>query len=76
MCPLLILKGSLTKFSGIVSGVTGAAGNLGGIVFAIIFRFNGVNYGKVFWIIGVITIAINVSLSWIRPIPKGQIGGH
>lgn len=62
--------------SGIVSGVTGAAGNLGGIVFAIIFRYNGVNYGKVFWIIGVMTIAINLSLSWIRPIPKGQIGGH
>lgn len=61
---------------GIVSGVTGAAGNLGGIIFAIIFRFNGSNYGRVFWIIGIITIAMNLSLSWIRPIPKGQIGGH
>lgn len=61
---------------GIVSGVTGASGNLGGIVFAVIFRVLGKNYGKTFWIIGVITIAINLSLSWIRPIPKGQIGGH
>lgn len=62
--------------NGIISGCTGAAGNLGGIIFAIIFRYNGTNYGKVFWIVGIITIAINLALSWIRPIPKGQIGGH
>ena len=62
--------------NGIVSGCTGAAGNLGGIVFAIIFRYNGKDYGKVFWIIGVMTIAINLCLSWIKPIPKNQIGGR
>ncbi|CAO1597116.1 MAG: hypothetical protein LQ349_006470 [Xanthoria aureola] len=62
--------------NGIVSGCTGAAGNLGGIVFAIIFRYNHKDYAKVFWIIGVMTIGINLALSWIRPIPKGQIGGH
>ena len=62
--------------NGIVSGCTGAMGNLGGIIFAIIFRYNDTDYAKVFWIIGVMTIAINLSLSWIRPIPKGQIGGH
>ncbi|KAI4118146.1 MAG: hypothetical protein LQ345_001732 [Seirophora villosa] len=62
--------------NGIVSGVTGASGNLGGIVFAIIFRYNHKDYAKVFWIIGVMTIAINLSLSWIRPIPRGQIGGR
>ncbi|KAL0260685.1 hypothetical protein SLS55_004375 [Diplodia seriata] len=62
--------------NGIVSGVTGAAGNLGGIVFAIIFRYNGTDYAKCFWIIGVMSIAMNLAVSWIRPIPKGQIGGH
>ena len=62
--------------NGIVSGCTGGIGNLGGIIFAIIFRYNGTDYAKVFWIIGIITIAINLSLSWIRPIPKGQIGGR
>ncbi|KAF2196494.1 nitrate transporter [Delitschia confertaspora ATCC 74209] len=62
--------------NGVVSGFTGAAGNFGGIIFAIIFRYNGKNYGKVFWIIGVMTIAINLAVSWIRPIPKGQIGGR
>jgi len=62
--------------NGIISGVTGATGNLGGIVFAIIFRYLGVNYGKTFWIIGVITIVVNVCVSWIKPIPRGQIGGR
>ena len=62
--------------NGIISGCTGAAGNFGGIIFAIIFRYNGKDYGKVFWIIGVMTIAINLAVSWIRPVPKGQIGGR
>lgn len=62
--------------NGIVSGFTGACGNFGGIVFAIIFRYHGRDYAKVFWIIGVIIIAINLSVSWIRPIPRGQIGGR
>jgi len=62
--------------NGIISGVTGATGNLGGIIFAIIFRYLGTNYGKTFWIIGTITIAINLAVSWIKPIPTGQIGGR
>ncbi|KAI9748349.1 MAG: hypothetical protein M1835_001815 [Candelina submexicana] len=62
--------------NGIVSGVTGASGNLGGIIFAIIFRYNKTNYHRVIWIIGIISIAMNVAVSWIRPIPKKQIGGR
>lgn len=64
--------------NGIVSGVTGAGGNLGGVVFAIIFRFTGggTDYAKAFWVIGVIHIAVNLAVSWIRPLPKGQVGGH
>ncbi|KAG9238828.1 putative nitrate transporter, partial [Amylocarpus encephaloides] len=62
--------------NGIISGVTGASGNLGGIVFAIIFRYGAKDYGKSIWIIGVITIAINLCICWIKPIPKGQIGGR
>jgi NNP family nitrate/nitrite transporter-like MFS transporter len=38
--------------NGILSGIIGASGNLGGIIFAIVFRYNGKNYGKVIWIIG------------------------
>ncbi|KAH6637569.1 major facilitator superfamily domain-containing protein [Boeremia exigua] len=56
--------------NGVVSGFTGAMGNLGGIVFAIIFRYNGKDYGRVFWIIGVVVVAVNLAVSWIRPVAK------
>jgi len=61
---------------GILSGIVGASGNLGGIIFAIIFRYNGKNYHTVFWIIGCICIGINLAFVWVKPIPKGQIGGR
>jgi MFS transporter, NNP family, nitrate/nitrite transporter len=55
---------------GIVSGTVGAAGNLGGIIFNIIFRYNGVYYDRSVWIMGVICIAVNFVVSWIQPVPK------
>ncbi|KAI1390300.1 nitrate transporter [Hypoxylon trugodes] len=66
------------RANGIVSGTTGAGGNLGGVIFAIIFRFmgGGTDYAQAFWVIGIITIGLNLSLCWVRPIPKGQLGGH
>jgi len=45
-------------------------------VFLLIARYNGVNYGRVFWLIGAITIGGNVLVAWIRPVPKGQLGGR
>lgn len=60
--------------NGVVSGMTGATGNFGGVMFAVIFRYN--SYAKSFWIIGVITIAMNLALCWIPPISKKQIGGR
>lgn len=62
--------------NGVVSGFTGAMGNLGGIVFAIIFRYNGKDYGKVFYIIGAIIIGINLAVSWIRPVAKTPLTGR
>ncbi|KAI1100481.1 nitrate transporter [Jackrogersella minutella] len=64
--------------NGVVSGTTGAGGNLGGVIFAVIFRFTneGTDYAKAFWIIGVLTIALNVCLCWVGPVPRGQVGGH
>lgn len=64
--------------NGILSGLTGAGGNLGGVIFAIIFRFmdGGSNYAKAIWIIGVIHIGVNLAVCWIPPLPRGQIGGH
>lgn len=57
---------------GLVSGAVGGMGNLGGIIFAIIFRYNDSDYARALWIIGVISIAANVAVAWIRPVPKGQ----
>lgn len=62
--------------NGVVSGFTGASGNLGGIIFAIVFRYNYKDYARSIWIIGTMMIAINVAVCWIKPIPKGQIGGR
>ncbi|KAA8894893.1 major facilitator superfamily domain-containing protein [Sphaerosporella brunnea] len=59
--------------NGILSGIVGASGNLGGIIFAIVFRYNGNHYGRSIWIIGVIMLAVNLCVSWISPIPRGQL---
>ncbi|KAE8355024.1 major facilitator superfamily domain-containing protein [Aspergillus coremiiformis] len=58
--------------NGIVSGAVGGMGNLGGIIFAIIFRHNGSQYARSLWIIGIISIAANLAVAWIRPIPRSQ----
>ena len=58
--------------NGIVSGLVGGFGNLGGIIFAIIFRYNGSRYGRSMWIIGVISMAANLAVGWIRPVPKNS----
>ena len=64
--------------NGVLSGLTGAGGNLGGVVFAIIFRFmgGGTDYAKGFWVIGVIHLILNLAVCWIPPVPKGQVGGR
>lgn len=62
--------------NGVVSGFTGAFGNLGGIIYAIVFRYNGTNYAKSFIIIGAMSIGMNLPGLLIKPFPKGQIGGH
>ena len=59
--------------SGLITGVAGAAGDLGGIVYLLIARYNGTNYAKVLWIVGVVNIAASLLVAWIRPVPKGQI---
>ncbi|KAI8941962.1 hypothetical protein NX059_000072 [Plenodomus lindquistii] len=62
--------------NGILSGIVGATGNFGGIIFAIIFRYHKTNYAQVFWIMGIIIIAMNLAFAWVKPIPTGQIGGR
>ncbi|KAK4128593.1 MFS general substrate transporter [Parathielavia appendiculata] len=64
--------------NGVLSGFTGAGGNLGGVLFSIVFRFmdSGTNYAKGFWVIGVINLVVAVGVCWIPPLPKGQVGGR
>lgn len=63
-------------YLGIVSGVVGASGNLGGIIFNIVFRYNGTDYARGLRIMGIVSLVVGVAQSWIRPMPRGQIGGH
>ncbi|KAH3670373.1 hypothetical protein OGAPHI_000888 [Ogataea philodendri] len=55
--------------TGTVSGVTGAMGNLGGILFSLVFRYtisDGVNnYFRGFWIIGIVCVAVNAVCAFI-----------
>ncbi|KAJ9631741.1 hypothetical protein H2203_000141 [Taxawa tesnikishii (nom. ined.)] len=62
--------------NGVLSGMVGATGNFGGVIFAILFRYHGSDYHKVLWIIGIMHIGINLAVCWIRPISKSQIGGR
>ncbi|KAH7063879.1 nitrate transporter-like protein [Paraphoma chrysanthemicola] len=62
--------------NGILSGIVGATGNFGGIIYAIIFRYNHTDYARVFWIMGIMMIAMNLMFAWVKPIPSGQIGGR
>lgn len=59
--------------NGIVSGLVGGCGNLGGIIFAIVFRYNGARYGRSMWIIGVISLAANLAVCWIRPVQRKPV---
>ncbi|KAK4153417.1 hypothetical protein C8A00DRAFT_33847 [Chaetomidium leptoderma] len=62
------------KANGVLSGIVGAGGNMGGVVFAVVFRFmdGGTNYAKGFWVIGVMNVVVCLAVCWIPPLPKGQ----
>ncbi|KAL2270093.1 hypothetical protein VTJ83DRAFT_2277 [Remersonia thermophila] len=57
---------------GALAGLTGASGNLGGVIFAIVFRFmdGGEGYAKGFWVIGLVNLAVAVGAGWIPPLPS------
>lgn len=56
-----------------MTGLTDATGDLGGIVYILIARYNGKDYANVFWIVGVANIAASLLVAWIRPVSKGQL---
>jgi NNP family nitrate/nitrite transporter-like MFS transporter len=55
--------------NGVMSGLVGSMGNVGGVIFAMVFRFQPAPLGKPFWICGIICMAINACLVVI-PVPK------
>jgi NNP family nitrate/nitrite transporter-like MFS transporter len=58
----------IVTLQGVMSGIVGSFGSLGGLIFALIVRFQTAP-GKAFWIIGAMSVAINVILIPI-PVPK------
>lgn len=62
--------------NGVVSGFVGACGNLGGIMFALVFRYFPADYNQALWIIGVVIMALQVATCWIPPVSRKQIGGR
>ncbi|KAJ3253217.1 hypothetical protein HK103_000805 [Boothiomyces macroporosus] len=51
--------------NGVVSGMVGASGNLGGIIFGLVYRFNGTNYFKGTLINGIIVLSFHLLVCWI-----------
>ncbi|GHJ86524.1 hypothetical protein NliqN6_2926 [Naganishia liquefaciens] len=64
------------QYNGIMSGLVGATGNMGGVLFSVGYRFT--NYHKGTWILGVVAVAIGVLMTIVKPIPKKQLlaGGY
>ncbi|KAI5452803.1 hypothetical protein NCC49_000548 [Naganishia albida] len=64
------------QYNGIMSGLVGATGNMGGVLFSVGYRFT--NYHKGTWILGVVAVAIGVGMTVVRPIPRKQLlaGGY
>uniref|UniRef100_A0A0K3C6Y1 BY PROTMAP: gi/647394654/emb/CDR35887.1/ RHTO0S01e09428g1_1 [Rhodosporidium toruloides] n=1 Tax=Rhodotorula toruloides TaxID=5286 RepID=A0A0K3C6Y1_RHOTO len=60
--------------NGLMGGITGASGNLGGIVFSVIARYS--SFSKTVWITGACGIAIGLLITPIPPLPKRMRGGQ
>jgi len=52
-----------------MSGLVGSFGNLGGIIFGLVFRFQTESHRRAFWIMRVISIALDVL---VIPISGGK----
>ena len=61
---------------GVISGITGASGTLGGVIFTVINSHTEMDYPKLLRIIGVWTLAAQLVTFWVSPISKKQLGGR
>lgn len=69
--------------NGLMTGIVGAMGNLGGVWFALVFRFQPSPFGKAFWIAGIVTIVCRSRFSFHErrvlisaPDRELRAGGH
>jgi MFS transporter, NNP family, nitrate/nitrite transporter len=53
-----------SRSNGLMCGIVGAAGSLGGIMYALIFRFQ-TGKGDAFWISGVLCVGLNALLAFV-----------
>lgn len=56
------------RSNGFQTGLVGSFGSLGGIFFALIFRYQ-LTPGKAYWVMGIVAAACNIAVAWI-PVPK------
>ena len=62
--------------SGVISGLAGAFGTLGGVVFSGITRAYGFDFHRTLWIMGIWVLITHALTVWVRPISKRQLGGR
>ena len=48
------------KNVGMVSGIVGAGGNIGGMLFGFLFKSSAITYVQAFWMIGIAVIAVSL----------------
>jgi NNP family nitrate/nitrite transporter-like MFS transporter len=48
------------KNVGMVSGIVGAGGNIGGMLFGFLFKSSAITYVQAFWMIGIAVIAVSI----------------
>ncbi|KAI9569814.1 major facilitator superfamily domain-containing protein [Boletus coccyginus] len=53
------------RSNGFMSGIVGAMGSVGGIIFALVFRLQPLPIGRAFWISGAIAVGINLLTTFI-----------
>ncbi|KDN52557.1 MFS general substrate transporter [Tilletiaria anomala UBC 951] len=58
-----------SRSNGLMAGIVGGMGNLGGILYSLIFRFQPAPYGKPYWISGIFCTGLNL---FLLTIPLGD----
>ncbi|SMF29985.1 MFS transporter [Pseudobacteriovorax antillogorgiicola] len=60
------------KHLGVVSGIVGAGGNMGAVVFGFLFRSESLSYGDAFGVLGIFVMAVSFAVPLIRFSPEKE----